>query len=129
MVVDGASTSQENKTPETEAKKPEPKKKGSGMKLQSGKSSEINWDAIEAEVQKEDNGGGWGKDVKCMNSINHKCFLKLKHLSTALKHLDHFLGTNLLAQNHFNITEINSSNGNITLNDGIFGSTYSLLSK
>ena len=104
MVVDGASTSQENKTPETEAKKPEPKKKGSGMKLQSGKSSEINWDAIEAEVQKEDNGGGWGKDVKCMNQINHKCFLKLKHLSTALKHLDHFLGTKILAQNHFNIT-------------------------
>ena len=73
-MVDGASTSQENKTlPETEAKKPEPKKKGSGMKLQSGKSSELNWDAIEAEVQKEDNGGGWGKDVKCMNSSNHKC--------------------------------------------------------
>lgn len=39
------------------------------MKLQSGKSSEINWDEIEAEVQKEDNGGGWGKDVKCMNQI------------------------------------------------------------
>ena len=48
------------------------------MKLQSGKSSEINWDEIEAEVQKEDNGGGWGKDVKCMNQIieNHKCLLK-----------------------------------------------------
>ena len=66
-MVDGASTSQEKTAPETESKKPEPKKKG--MKLQSGKSSEINWDEIEAEVQKEDNGGGWGKDVKCMNQI------------------------------------------------------------
>ena len=65
-MVDGA---QEKAAPETEVKKLEQKKKGSGMKLQSGKSSEINWDEIEAEVQKEDNGGGWGKDVKCMNQI------------------------------------------------------------
>ena len=65
-MVDGA---QEKTAPETEVKKLEQKKKGSGMKLQSGKSSEINWDEIEAEVQKEDNGGGWGKDVKCMNQI------------------------------------------------------------
>ena len=61
----------EKKISESEAKKPEPKKKSTGMKLQSsgGKSSEINWDEIEAEVQKDDNGGGWGKDVKCMNQI------------------------------------------------------------
>ena len=66
------------------------------MKLQSGKSSEINWDEIEAEVQKEDNGGGWGKDVKCMNYIieNQKCLLRQKRFSFHRLHLtiqiDHF---------------------------------------